>query len=105
MPKKHNLSKVGLMQALGVVIYCGSVAGLMWFMGNSNIEPQGYLGSVLMLVLLVFSAAVCGSIIFGYPAYLVINKQVKGAIKVLLFTFLYCLVLVDIILMTIFIIL
>ena len=42
-----------------------------------------------MLVLLVFSAAVTGSLVFGYPAYLAMQKKLKAAITLLGFTFLY----------------
>ncbi len=49
------------------------------------------LGWILMLFLLVFSAAVTGLLVFGYPVYLVLNKKIKEALKVLGYTFLYCL--------------
>ena len=89
--KKINPSLIGLAQALGLVIYCALIAGLLWFLGNISVEPLGFFGSVLMLMLLVFSAAVTGSIVFGYPTYLVLNNRVKEALSILAFTLLYCL--------------
>lgn len=45
-----------------------------------------------MLTLLVFSAAVSGSIVFGYPAYLTLVKnKIKEALTILAFTLLYTL--------------
>jgi hypothetical protein len=53
-----------------------------------------------MLTLLVFSAAMMGTIIFGYPVYLVINKEIKPALKILLFTFLSIILLVGLAVLT-----
>ena len=90
--KKFNPSTIGLLQALGVVVYCGLIAGMLNLFGKTITAPVGFFGSVLMLVLLVFSAAVTGSIVFGYPAYLFLkNKQVKEALLILVYTLLYCL--------------
>lgn len=91
--KKINSSLIGLFQALGVVIYCALIAGVLNFLGKTFTAPMGFLGSVLILVLLVFSAAATGSILFGYPAYLFLrSKKTKEALSILAYTFLYCLV-------------
>jgi hypothetical protein len=46
---------------------------------------------------LVFSAAVTGSIVFGYPAYLFFKeKKVKEPLLILAFTSLYCLIILAI---------
>lgn len=90
--KKTNPSTIGLLQALGLVVYCVLIAGMLNLFGKTIAAPVGFLGSVLILVLLVFSAAVTGSIVFGYPAYLFLkNKQVKEALLILAYTLLYCL--------------
>ena len=54
----------------------------------------GLLGIVLMLLLLVFSAAVTGSMVFGYPAFLALNKNIREALRVLAYTLLYSLVII-----------
>lgn len=64
-----------------------------WF-GQIFFAPPRFLGSLLILVLLVFSAAVTGSIVFGYPAYLALNKRIKEALSILAFTLLYCLIII-----------
>ncbi|HLC64424.1 MAG TPA: hypothetical protein VJK25_03740 [Patescibacteria group bacterium] len=103
MKNKHHLSKVGLLQALGIAIYCGLIGGFLTFMESSSLTPPRYLGPSVMLILLVFSVAVCGSIIFGYPVYLAIKDRAKEALKLLAYTLLYCLAIVEIAVLAIFI--
>ncbi len=84
---------VGLAQALGVIIYCGLISGLFQLLEKTSIQPPAFLGMAFMLMLLVFSAAVSGALVFGYPVYLAINKDIKSALRVLLFTFLFLILL------------
>lgn len=84
-------SLIGLLQAIGVIGYCVLISLLMNFVGKTA-EPAGVLGSAAILVIVVFSAAVTGSIVFGYPAYLFFKQgKIKEPLKVLLFTMAYCL--------------
>lgn len=91
--KKLDSYLIGLLQASAVIIYCLFIAGLLNLFGNVFTAPAGLLGSVFIyLVLLVFSAAVTGSIVFGYPAYLFLKtKQAKKSLLILSYTLLYCL--------------
>lgn len=89
-----NKPLIGLIQALGVAIYCGLIAGFFQLAKSNPVEPEGILIAGFMLVLLVFSVAVVGSIIFGYPAYLVVNKRVREALAVLGFTLAFCLIII-----------
>lgn len=95
--KKLNPSTIGFLQALGVVIYCALVVGILNLFGKIFFAPPGFWGSLLILVLLVFSAAVSGSIVFGYPAYLALNKKIKEALSILAYTLLYSLIIIIII--------
>ena len=88
--KSQDPSLVGLLQAIGVTLYSVLIGGFFYFMEQVSADP-GFLGIVLMLLLLVFSAAVTGSMVFGYPAYLALNKKIKEALKVLSYTLLYSL--------------
>ena len=89
--EKASPSTLGLMQAVGVSAYCALVAGFFYTMTNSTARP-GFFGFFVMLCLLVFSAAVTGSIVFGYPAYLALVKnKIKDALEILAFTLLYLL--------------
>lgn len=93
--KKPSL--IGLVQAIGVVGYCVLISLLFNFLGKTN-QPIGFLGIAAMLVILVFSAAVSGSIVFGYPAYLFFKEgKVKESLKILLFTGIFCLLIVAVI--------
>lgn len=97
---KDNLSLVGFLQAAGVVIYCELIACGLWC-GNKFLPTlSGPLGSILILVLLVFSAAVTGSIVFGYAAYLALNNKIKNALHLLFYTLFYCLTLIVILVIT-----
>jgi len=90
--KKPSPFLIGLLQALGVVLYCALIVGVFNLFGKASTAPMGFFGSVLMLVLLVFSAAVTGSIVFGYPTYLFLReKQTKEALLILAYTLLYSL--------------
>jgi hypothetical protein len=86
-------SLIGFLQAIGVIGYCVLIALIFNFLGTRNIEPPGIIGFTAMLVILVFSAAATGSIVFGYPAYLFFKEgKIKEPLKVLLFTGIFCLI-------------
>ena len=87
---KREPSIIGLLQAAGVTAYCALVGGFFFLMNEIAAKP-GFFGIFLMLVLLVFSAAVTGSLVFGYPAYLALNKKIKESLEVLAYTLLYSL--------------
>ena len=90
--KKIHSSLIGLFQALGVVVYCSLVTGMLWALEKVSMSPPKFFGAVVILILLVFSAAITGSIVFGYPAYLFLKtKKIKQALSILAFTLLYCL--------------
>jgi hypothetical protein len=86
--KNLQPSLVGFLQALGVTIYSILIGSFFYLMEQVTSTP-GFLGVVLMLILLVFSAAVTGSMVFGYPAYLALNKRIKEALNVLAYTLVY----------------
>jgi len=88
--KPQNPALVGLLQALGVAIYSALIGGFFYFMEVVSAKP-GFLGIVLMLIIFVFSAAITGSIVFGYSAYLALNGKIKAALEILAYTLLYCL--------------
>lgn len=83
---------VGLLQALGVTIYCVLVSSFMFGAQKVFINPPAFWGIALMLLLLVFSAAITGALVFGYPVYLAMNKEIKKALWVLFSTLAFCVV-------------
>ncbi len=71
----------GMLTGLLAVLYCILVA---LFMFNINKlfsdDNNGLLGIIAALILLVISAAITGSLVFAYPAYLFINKKFKSGL-------------------------
>jgi len=86
---KLNQSFIGFLQAAGVFLYCAIVSGVFRISSKFFGTPPEFLSTALMLVIFVFSAAITGSIVFGYPAYLVLNRRVKEALFVLAYTLIY----------------
>lgn len=96
--KNLNAPLAGLLQALGIIAYCALISGFFWAMNEYFAKPDQLLAIALMLILLVFSAAVTGLLFFGYPAYLVVRqRKIRKALVVIGFTMAYCLVAVIII--------
>lgn len=96
---KMSVALVGFIQAIGVAIYCSLISLFLWTMGH-NIENAPEIASgAVMLMLLVFSAAICGTLVFGYPVYLTFDKNIKKALQVLGYTFLYLLIIFILILL------
>ena len=86
---------IGLCQALFVTVYCGLVALLFNFLTKAISSGPGFFGFFFMLILLVFSAAVTGSLVFGYPAYLALAKnKIKEALTILAFTLAFSLAII-----------
>jgi len=103
--KKLNLSLIGFLQALGVLVYCGLISGLFWLLDSYfRSNPPQFAVMLFMLVILVFSAAVTGSLVFGYSVYLAMQKEIKQALKLLGFTLLYSLGFVLIIVILLFLV-
>ena len=91
--KKLSPNTIGLLQALSVAVYCSLVAGFIKIMEKFAPKDVPEIAMILlMLFLLVFSAAISGLLVFGYPAYLMLHKDTKRALTILAYTFLYCLI-------------
>ncbi|MBI5621293.1 hypothetical protein HY933_00300 [Candidatus Falkowbacteria bacterium] len=72
------------------MVYCALIA--LVFMALPNTQPHpAYLNIISMLTLLVFSAAITGSLVFGYAVYLFLDKKAKEALSVLGYTLLFLL--------------
>lgn len=92
--EKEKPYVIGACQALGVTVYCSLIAIFFHFMAQSRHEP-GFFGFFAMLMILVFSAAVTGSFVFGYPAYLaLIKNKIKEALLILVYTLLFSLLII-----------
>ncbi len=92
--EKQKLSTMGLIAALGTVLYCGLIALFFSLMAKSTAKP-GFFGFFLMLLLFVFSAAITGTTVLGFPVYLaVVKKKISEALNVLSFTLLFTLAII-----------
>jgi hypothetical protein len=87
-----NLAGIALLQAVGLISYCGIVA-LVFMSGNKWFGPMSWWGPLLFLVLFVVSALVSALITLGYMVYLIWDrKQVKEGLRVVTYTALWLLV-------------
>ncbi|MFA5070596.1 MAG: hypothetical protein WC528_04925 [Patescibacteria group bacterium] len=69
----------GVLEVVYIVLVVFFMQGMeKWFSGS------GAFTGVLVLTLLVFSAAVSGLLVLGYPVYLALQKNYKEAIFTLL---------------------
>ncbi|MBU2229449.1 hypothetical protein KJ810_03525 [Patescibacteria group bacterium] len=75
---------VGLIESLYVIVIALLMINLTALM--VNVEEVFAIGLVLML--LVFSAAISGVLVFGLPIYLFLQKRIKDAMKIMVTTFL-----------------
>jgi len=75
MAKKVRLVRVSLVQALGVVGYCGLVGVVLWRGNQWFGRVSNYWGPFLFLVLFSASALVCMVLTLGYPAILIWKEK------------------------------
>lgn len=64
----------------GVVIYVALISFLLLNGENLFGHMANYSGPFLILLLLVFSVAIVGVLIFGYPIYLYMEEKKKEAV-------------------------
>ena len=74
---------IGFLQALGVFVYVAIVAAIMHGMDSVSVEVPIYFSMIAVLLLLVLSTAIVGSLIFAYPGILAIRKKIKSALWIL----------------------
>jgi hypothetical protein len=79
--KNTNIT-YSLASSLGVILYVSGVAWLMQhgqaFFGD---KPDTIVAPIAMLSLFVFSAAITGSLVFGYPVWQFLNGKKTEAFK------------------------
>ena len=79
---KHSLITISVLGGVAISLYCGLFTLMLWYAGDFlSSKMSNVLGSMFGLILLVFSVAVSGVCVFGYPAYLVMEKKYKQAFK------------------------
>lgn len=74
----------GLLESLYIII----VAVIMMRMEQFLPQTDGILSIGMFLILLVFSAGISGTLVFGLPVHLFLEKRVKDAVRILITTLL-----------------
>lgn len=78
--------KLGLIQAIGVTVYCGLV-GFVMYNGNDIFgKMDSILGPITVLVMLSVSALICGLLVFKKPYELFFDGKKKEALNVVVYT-------------------
>lgn len=75
----------GVVNALAVVVYAGTVAWMLPRAGKL-FEDSAPLGPAMFLLLFVVSAAIAGSLVFGKPVLLYLAGEKKEAVATFLAT-------------------
>lgn len=81
---KQRIAIVALFQALGTILYVLVVVGLLFTIGNNVEFPDHpfleYMAPVSALLLLIVSASITGSMVFGYSVILALRQELQQAI-------------------------
>lgn len=100
---KINLSGRSFLHALGTAAY---IAAISWFFFNGERwlgnKPDNFFMPMFMLLLLVVSATITGGLVLGKPLLMYLDGEKKPAIKMLLATVAWLLVLVAIVALVLF---
>jgi len=90
-PTWKVLAVAGFLQALGVFLYCALIALVFSIIDKFQVGGPSVVFFTLFLLLFVLSAAVTGSIVFGYAAYLALKQKIKEALMDLAYVILWSL--------------
>lgn len=78
--KQDNYWLYGIGGGVLEAVYCFFIAVLIQLLDSVMSGPAGVFNFLLVLLMLVFSAAISGLLIFGYPVLLVMKKKYLEAI-------------------------
>lgn len=84
---QKDIMKMGAIGGFLEIIYVLIIVGLFSFLDKVLPEPPEFFGFLFMLLLFVFSAGISGVFVFGYPAYLAVQKKFKEAFATVFVTF------------------
>lgn len=79
----------GLAQALAAVVICGLGVAAVTRLQRWESSSDGFLDKVALVLVLVASALVGGTVILGRPAYLALQQRAVDAFRLLLYTVLW----------------
>ncbi|MEA3248801.1 MAG: hypothetical protein U9Q03_00390 [Patescibacteria group bacterium] len=84
-----TLTKHALLHALGVFLYTAAVSWLLMHGERLFGTGQHLMQPVAVLMLLVLSVALVGTLIFGYPVWLYLESKKKESVKMLVATLVF----------------
>jgi hypothetical protein len=90
---KKGLVQTALLNSLGVAVYTGLVAFLMYNGDKLFGDMDNVIGPMAFLLLFVFSALIVGVLVLGKPIMLYLDGSKKEAVQTLGFTILFIFVL------------
>lgn len=97
--KNPKIIKHALLKAILTALYVMIIGSLMYLANNNTSDPgPNILVPIAMLMLLVFSVALIGWLMFGKPIMLYLDKKKKEAISLLTYTLLFFMLLTLIVL-------
>lgn len=68
--KKLSPTIIGLIQTIGVILYCSAVVFYMNNLSMHTFEGNDVFGGLLVLLLFIISALITASLVLGYPLWL-----------------------------------
>ena len=81
-----NEIKLGLIQAIGVTIYCGLVGSVMQNGSKLFGQKDNFMTPVFVLIMLSVSVLICGLLVIKKPYELFFDGKKKEAINVVVYT-------------------
>lgn len=78
--------KLGLIQAIGVTIYCGLVGSVMQNGSKLFGQKDNFMTPVFVLIMLSVSVLICGLLVIKKPYELFFDGKKKEAINVVVYT-------------------
>ncbi len=84
---KSHITKYAIINSVSTGAYVVLV-GLFFNMGHALFgnKPDTFMAPIFMLMLLVFSAALCGSLVFGRPILWYLDGKKKEAVELFIAT-------------------
>jgi len=79
--KSDNLYAWAVLGAVAEALYCLLIAWLMPKLGQAVGSGNGILQIAPFLLVVVFSVAISGLFLFGYPVYLAMDKKYTQSVK------------------------
>ena len=85
--KKNEIVKYAVINSLGTALYIILIASFIYLGGEGAFgDDETILIPITMLMLLVFSAAITGGLIFGRPVMWYLDGKKKEALSLLFYT-------------------